>query len=258
MNCRRKFLIEVCQYDCYNRIANFNSRYYTPEIVIWLSVDPMSDKYPSLSPYAYCALNPVILIDPDGREMTLVITGEAEAAKNNLQQSTTMKLDRDEKTGVVTTKDSPKTKNDERLFEVLRDPDHTAILDASSSNEVIHEGQIYGSYGGAFMGSDFTEENGVTKGTATNAVNPSKLRMIDLVFGRGHRGQSMLHEATEGYEAAKISASEKVKAGPAIQGITNPVYNRAHNAAVWQPEVAKPEIFDLVPKVQQSYKMMTR
>lgn len=40
MNCRRKFLIEVCQYDCYNRIANFNSRYYTPEIRIWLSVDP--------------------------------------------------------------------------------------------------------------------------------------------------------------------------------------------------------------------------
>lgn len=217
---------------------------------------PLSDKYPSLSPYNYCALNPVMLVDPDGREMTLVITGpEAEAATNNLQESTTMKLDRDEKTGVVTTKDSPKTYNDERLFEVLRDPDHTAILDASSSNEVSHEGQLYGSYGGSFMGSDFTEENGVTKGTATNAVNPSKLRMIDLVFGRGHRGQSMLHEATEGYEAAKISASEKVKAGPAKGD--NSIYNRAHNAAVWQPEF-EAKIFELVPKVQQSYKMMTR
>lgn len=34
----------------------------------WLSVDPMSDKYPSISPYAYCAWNPVKLVDPDGME----------------------------------------------------------------------------------------------------------------------------------------------------------------------------------------------
>lgn len=36
----------------------------------WLSVDPMSDKYPNLSPYAYCAWNPVKLVDSDGKEMT--------------------------------------------------------------------------------------------------------------------------------------------------------------------------------------------
>ncbi len=29
----------------------------------------MADKYPSISPYAYCAWNPVKLLDPDGREM---------------------------------------------------------------------------------------------------------------------------------------------------------------------------------------------
>jgi hypothetical protein len=29
----------------------------------------MSDKYPSLSAYNYCALNPVMLVDPDGREI---------------------------------------------------------------------------------------------------------------------------------------------------------------------------------------------
>ena len=28
----------------------------------------MMDKYPSISPYAYCAWNPVIFVDPDGRE----------------------------------------------------------------------------------------------------------------------------------------------------------------------------------------------
>jgi hypothetical protein len=38
-------------------------------MTMWLSVDPLADKYPSISPYAYCAWNPVKLVDPDGREM---------------------------------------------------------------------------------------------------------------------------------------------------------------------------------------------
>jgi hypothetical protein len=39
-----------------------------PDPSIWLSVDPQSDKYPNLTPYAYCANNPVVLVDPDGRK----------------------------------------------------------------------------------------------------------------------------------------------------------------------------------------------
>jgi hypothetical protein len=34
---------------------------------IWLSVDPLASKYPSISPYVYCAGNPVMFIDSDGR-----------------------------------------------------------------------------------------------------------------------------------------------------------------------------------------------
>ena len=47
-------------------LSYFGSRYYSSDLSIWLSVDPMSDKYPSLSPYTYCANNPVILVDPNG------------------------------------------------------------------------------------------------------------------------------------------------------------------------------------------------
>ena len=47
----------------------FGARYMDHELMtMWLSVDPMSDKYPSISPYAYCAWNPVKLVDSDGRE----------------------------------------------------------------------------------------------------------------------------------------------------------------------------------------------
>jgi RHS repeat-associated protein len=44
----------------------FGARYYDPNISIWLSVDPLSDKYPGLSAYAYTANNPIRFIDPDG------------------------------------------------------------------------------------------------------------------------------------------------------------------------------------------------
>lgn len=37
-------------------------------MTMWLSVDPMADKYPSISTYNYCMWNPVKLIDPDGME----------------------------------------------------------------------------------------------------------------------------------------------------------------------------------------------
>ena len=47
----------------------FGARYMDHELMTgWLSVDPMADKYPGISPYAYCAWNPVKLVDPDGRE----------------------------------------------------------------------------------------------------------------------------------------------------------------------------------------------
>ena len=41
----------------------------------WLSVDPMSDKYPSHSPYNYCANNPLKFIDADGREIWVAVGG---------------------------------------------------------------------------------------------------------------------------------------------------------------------------------------
>ena len=46
----------------------FGARYYNSDLSIWLSVDPMADKNPSISPYGYCSWNPMRLIDPDGRD----------------------------------------------------------------------------------------------------------------------------------------------------------------------------------------------
>ena len=47
----------------------YGARYLDPTSVGWLSVDPLFEKYVGMSPYGYCAGNPVKLVDTDGREV---------------------------------------------------------------------------------------------------------------------------------------------------------------------------------------------
>ncbi|MBP1673547.1 MAG: type secretion protein Rhs [Bacteroidetes bacterium] len=54
----------------------FVARYYESGLSIWLTVDPMSDKYTSISPYNYCTNNPVIMNDPDGNDPIFSIYGK--------------------------------------------------------------------------------------------------------------------------------------------------------------------------------------
>jgi RHS repeat-associated protein len=44
----------------------YEARYMAPPVFI--SRDPLFEKYPTFTPYAYCANNPVKYVDPDGRE----------------------------------------------------------------------------------------------------------------------------------------------------------------------------------------------
>ena len=59
--------------DLETGLSYFGARYYDADLLTgWLSVDPMADKYPGMSPYSYCAGNPVKLVDPDGREIWII------------------------------------------------------------------------------------------------------------------------------------------------------------------------------------------
>ena len=52
----------------------FGARYMDHELMtMWLSVDPMADKYPNISPYNYCMWNPLKLVDPEGMDTTVSI-----------------------------------------------------------------------------------------------------------------------------------------------------------------------------------------
>ena len=55
----------------------------SPDVGRFTTIDPMAEKYYSISPYAYCADNPIILIDPTG--MIWENPEEAKELENNIE-----------------------------------------------------------------------------------------------------------------------------------------------------------------------------
>ena len=68
------FTFSAKEKDSETGLSYFGSRYYSSDLSVWLSVDPMSDKYAYQSNYVYCSNNPLIMIDPNGEDESPIIT----------------------------------------------------------------------------------------------------------------------------------------------------------------------------------------
>ena len=62
------YLFNAKELDEETGLYYYGARYYEPRTSVWLSTDPMQEKYPGFSTYVYTFNNPVMFIDPDGRE----------------------------------------------------------------------------------------------------------------------------------------------------------------------------------------------
>ena len=51
------------------KLLDFGARYYDAFSCRWTVLDPLAWKYPAITPYSYCAGNPVNLVDPEGKEI---------------------------------------------------------------------------------------------------------------------------------------------------------------------------------------------
>ena len=65
----------------------------TDDIHKWLSPDPLLDKYPEISPYAYCAWNPMKYVDPDGKNPVYDLDGNLLGTDENGLQGKPLVMD---------------------------------------------------------------------------------------------------------------------------------------------------------------------
>lgn len=57
--------------DAETGLYYYGARYYDPKTSNWISPDPFAEKYSGISPYAFCANNPLLYVDPDGGQLVL-------------------------------------------------------------------------------------------------------------------------------------------------------------------------------------------
>ena len=66
---------------------DYGARFYDPLLPTWDRMDPLCEKYYHISPYAYCANDPVNFIDNDGRKVLPASLKELVMIQNTLPQN---------------------------------------------------------------------------------------------------------------------------------------------------------------------------
>ena len=135
------------------------------DISKWLSVDPLADKYPNISPYAYCGWNPVRYVDPNGeyyndeneqiaQKIQKVALEKAHDAQGNNERmrelaSTTidiidMRYDPDHEYRFESDSENPRTscqKDATDEHQIISMYSYLEMLDETVAHEVRHGGQ---------------------------------------------------------------------------------------------------------------------
>ena len=227
----------------------FGARYLDHTLTTaWLSVDPMADKYPSISPYAYCAWNPVKLVDPEG--MDVYIIGDAAEQATSQLSSRGIKITRNGKTGKLTYTLTGKrlSDNDKRLINAINSENIIVNINATNAPFVPYEdiSLTNNIRTGQFLGVNVSDgDNRIA--VSSQLVNPNKCAIRDNEYNVP-LGTSLLHELTESFEAGRICLEKGESCGPCwekrngvdIDCPADHVYYKAHQNATLQARDAAP------------------
>lgn len=62
------YLFNAKEFDEETGLYYYGARYYDSRLSMWYGVDVLTEKYPNIGGYVYCHNNPIMLVDPDGKD----------------------------------------------------------------------------------------------------------------------------------------------------------------------------------------------
>ena len=200
VHCPWSYTFSAKERDSETGLSYFGSRYYSSDLSIWLSVDPMAGKYPSVSPYVYCADNPVRLVDPNGDSVIIKIgfgmkESDLQEALNDLRiAAPNLNLIMEGDKLLIGEGGEYKTQYEKQLAEAILSDEFKSEL----TLEVLDVGVVGSYYGTCKEGDQYISHN---------SINLSKSQELEDFWG-SVRGCGLMQEITEGFEMGKIAKRE--------------------------------------------------
>ena len=180
----------------------FGARYYNSDFSIWLSVDPMADKYPGLSPYNYCAWNPMRLVDPDGD--SIVLKGDAELIQctiSDMQRRTENLNFNVDKNGVVSCTGNPVSDDDEYMLAIINDKQISVNVHLQRNSKISDNIEMFEGACDAFGGSEFFKKGEKKYASTKQYVNVTAMMRLDPL----KNGDLIWHAISEAFEGGKMA-----------------------------------------------------
>ena len=209
--------LKLSYYQTYsNRKVLYSDCVLEPKTAqMWLSVDPMSDKYPSMSPYNYCANNPIMMVDPDGRKIMGTDSNPINYTKNN---DGTIKWTSNTSADVkLLGSIMLKTKVGTFFFDAMKNAKHdiTIKIDNTEKTDKTKLGETENSYSQSLNGEDILNPNKIFESKITIFQNTieNKLNSPDGNKGGFSIAVAMaavlVHEAVHATDFSNMIASLK-------------------------------------------------
>ena len=198
--------------------VDYGARQYDAALARFTSIDPAADEYLDLSPYSYVANNPLLFIDPDGRNIVVGVQESDKDRKDELEQKfkdvvgnafrnrVSANVDENGKVAFSRNKDEngnelALTENEQEAFDALNDIatdqettiNHT-LLDSDSEGS---SGVLVGRFeDGALDLDDAAVFDKSENSLSTNSLGTNREDRITTA-------SVLVHESTEQFEKAK-------------------------------------------------------
>jgi len=190
----------------------FGARYMDHSLMTsFISVDRYASKYPFISPYAYCAWNPIKLTDPSGDSIRLDGTeDQRQKVLDYLHQYSKLTFQCDEKGYLTLNTDLPgseiKTHTDKYIKEIIENPNNICVIKIMETD---HEKMQPGNptlFGGT---SDLQRED-KGKIIRVEGVQYLNINRLGAICGnddesKKYPGRIILHEFSEGIEGCLLA-----------------------------------------------------